>query len=103
MANSHRRNNFIGSLSNGEDIGENQEEILEGIVQFYKNLLRTWSVRPLFSGFQFNTTDSDMKLWLEWTVDEDEVFDAVKNMNGDKAPGSNVFSIAFFLALLGSC
>lgn len=48
----------------------------------------------MVSSVRWLTFDTDVKLWLEQTF-KDAVFDIVRNMNGDKAPGPYGFSIAF--------
>lgn len=48
----------------------------------------------MVSSVRWLTFDIDVKLWLEQTF-KDAVFDVVRNMNGDKAPGPYGFSIAF--------
>jgi hypothetical protein len=40
--------------------------------------------------------------WLEREFTEEEVRKVVKSMVGDKAPGPDGFSMAFFSSLLGS-
>jgi hypothetical protein len=41
------------------------------------------------------------KIWLERDFEENEVWEVVKGMEGDKAPGLDGFSMAFFSSLLG--
>jgi hypothetical protein len=38
------------------------------------------------------------KIWLERDFEENEVWEVVKGMEGDKAPGPDGFSMAFFQA-----
>uniref|UniRef100_A0A2N9FW69 Reverse transcriptase domain-containing protein n=1 Tax=Fagus sylvatica TaxID=28930 RepID=A0A2N9FW69_FAGSY len=51
-----------------------------------------------FSGLDFSTISVDEALWLERPFDEEEVRGVVEGFNGDKAPGSDGFPMAFFQA-----
>jgi hypothetical protein len=44
----------------------------------------------------FSSIDADECLWLERGFEELEVWEVVREMNGDKAPGPDDFSMAFF-------
>ncbi|RVW85331.1 hypothetical protein CK203_045523 [Vitis vinifera] len=76
MASAHRRNNAMGSIKvNGEWLVEEQE-VKEGIVNSFQQLL---------------TED------MAWQADiENEIHSALMEMNGDKAPGPDGFSVAFW-------
>ena len=102
LANSHHRNNTIGRLVvDGEEIN-NQDTIKEKIVEFYKALYLESSIhRPLLDGMEFSILEEEMSCWLERCFVEDEVFEAVPNMNGDKALGLDGFTMSFFSILLG--
>jgi hypothetical protein len=39
-------------------------------------------------------------MWMERAFEESEVFEVVKALNKDKAPGPDSFSLAFFHVLL---
>jgi hypothetical protein len=51
---------------------------------------------PRVDGISFSSTDVDECLWLERVFEEQEVWEVVREMNGDKAPGPYGFSMAFF-------
>ncbi len=96
IANSHRRKNSIGQLEvDGETIIDTTE-INTKIVNFYNNLFTEVRVRrPTLDNLPFSNIDSEEAEGLEKAFNE-EVFEAVQSMNGDKAPGPNGFSLAFF-------
>jgi hypothetical protein len=72
-------------------------EIKEHIVQFYSNLYFeqvTW--RPRVDGLSFHSIDADESIWLERDFEEQEVWEVVRDLNGDKALGPDGFTMAFF-------
>jgi hypothetical protein len=44
----------------------------------------------------FNSIDEEEKQWMEREFEEGEVWEVVRNLKGDKAPGPDGFSIGFF-------
>lgn len=101
-ANCHRRYNNIDSLLiNGTNIVE-PTEIKREIIELYQNLYsepEAW--RPhsnLNSGPLISEEDSIM---LQSQFGEQEIRDCVMACAGDKAPGPDGFSMAFFNQLLG--
>ena len=52
--------------------------------------------RPLLDGIQFSSISDKDAIWLERPFDEDEIAIVVQGCNGDKAPGLDGFSLAFF-------
>jgi hypothetical protein len=97
MANSRRKFNQVDSLSINGEISRNPGEIQEHIVQFYKNLyFENCSWRPRVEGLSFLSIDADESSWLEREFEEKEVWDVIRDFNGDKAPGPDGFTMAFF-------
>jgi hypothetical protein len=47
-------------------------------------------------GLFFLSIDAGESIWLEREFEEKEVWDVVRVMNGDKAPGPDGFTMAFF-------
>ena len=77
----------------------NQDTIKEKIVEFYKALYSESSIRrPLLDGTEFSVLEDKMSCWLERCFSEDEV---VSNMNRDKAPGLDGFTMSFFQSCWG--
>ena len=75
----------------------NQDDIRDHIASFYERLYtETDHSRPLLEEIQFSATSDEDAMWLERPFDENEIIDVVKGFNGNKAPGSDGFSLAFF-------
>jgi hypothetical protein len=49
----------------------------------------------------FSSIDEEEKVWLEKEFEEMEVWEVMKGMEGDKAPGPDGFTMVFFSILLG--
>jgi hypothetical protein len=99
MANSRRRYNSIDSLMIDGTLSNNQVEISDHIVKFYQKLFLEqcrWRIRV--DDLEFDQILEHEAGWLEREFDEAEVRKVVFAMNGDKAPGPDGFSIAFFQA-----
>ena len=47
-------------------------------------------------GLDFNRIDGEVAARLEEAFTEEEVFSALSNLNGDKAPGLDGFSLSFW-------
>jgi len=47
-------------------------------------------------GLSFISIDEDESIWLERDFEEKEVWDVIRELNGDKAPGPDGFTMAFF-------
>ena len=89
VANSRRRYNHISMLEVEGVIYENESEMANQIVQFYKNLYKEsedW--RPFVEGLERD--------WLERRSENEEILHVVKELEGDKAPGLDGFSMAFY-------
>jgi len=77
---------FNGALSS------DPVEIKDHIVNYYDSLyIEQSSWRPRVDGISFSSIDADECLWLERDFEELEVWEVVREMNGDKAPGPMVF------------
>jgi hypothetical protein len=97
VANSHRKFNQVDSLNINGIIFRNPAEIKEHLVQFYNNLyFENCSWRPRVEGLSFLSTDADESIWLERAFEEKEVWEVIRDLNGDKAPGPDGFTAAFF-------
>jgi hypothetical protein len=72
-------------------------EIKDHIINYYDSLYTEQSSwRPRVDGISFSSIDADECIWLERVFEEQEVWEVVQEMNGDKAPGPDGFSMAFF-------
>jgi hypothetical protein len=97
IANSNRRFNTIGRLSINGTVTMDQEEIGEGLVNYYSHLFTDEEGRrPLLDGLAFSSIDEADRRCLDRPFTEEEVVGVVKDMSGDKSPGPDGFSMAFF-------
>ena len=97
MANSHRKRNNIDRIHIGDQWLTGKEEVKFGIVKVFKELFgdpRGWRASP--EGLNFSRLNDLEALSLEVPFIEEEVHVALVDMNGDKAPGSDGFTVAFW-------
>jgi len=97
IANSNRRCNSLNSLVIGDSLSSDQSEIAVHIVKFYKKLFTEqcrW--RPSVEGISFDFILESEASWMERAFEEEEVRNVVSAMDGDKVPGPDGFSMAFF-------
>ena len=96
MTNSHRRRNCMSKIKlNGIWLTEEQE-IKGGMVSAFQNLLSNpgdWC--PTLNGLDFDRIGVEEATSLEVFIVED-VFSALLKLNGDKAPGLDGLSLAFW-------
>ena len=97
MANSHKRRNCLSKIKiNGTWLIE-EHEIKGGVVGAFKDLLTDlgdW--HPSMEGLDFNRIDVEEAARLEEVFSEEEVFFALLDLNGDKAPGPDGFPLSFW-------
>jgi len=87
----------VGALRINGALSTDPVEIKDHIVNYYDTLYTEQSSwRPRVDGISFSSIDADECLWLERAFEEQEVWEVVRDMNGDKAPGPDGFSMAFF-------
>ena len=103
MANSNRRNNCIKNLMIDGALSSNQDRIAGHIEHFYMSLYSEQQVqRPFPDVLDFPRISRDNVIWLERLFEEVEIFEVIKEFNGDKSPGPNGFPMAFFHACWGT-
>jgi hypothetical protein len=97
VANANRRNNSIESLVvNGTETSD-PAIISDHIVNFYDSLFTEplgW--RPRLDNLEFDMLSDYEASNLEAPFEEREVWEVIKGMDGDKAPGPDGFTMAFF-------
>ena len=99
VANSHRRHNTVHHLSINGVLSTDQDAIKDHISCFYKNLYIEETIRrPLLDDLHFDSISSEEAVWLERPFENDEIFNVVSNMNGDKSLGPDGFSMTFYHA-----
>ena len=97
MANSHRRRNTILQLNiNGEHVRE-EEALRQGIENAFESLLNDpgeWRANP--TELTFSKLNASQAKIVEKTFWEIEVFSALNELNGAKAPGPDGYTVAFW-------
>jgi hypothetical protein len=102
IANPHRRKNSIGQLAINGEVFTDPTKISSRIVEFYKTLFTDVGVRqPTFDNLPCAQLDSNDAGSLDRIFTEEEVAEAVKNMNGDKAPSPDGFLPILLVDLKG--
>ena len=72
-------------------------EVTNQVVQFYKNLYKeTEQWRPFVEGLEFDRIGNMERLWLERKFERDERLQVVSDLDGNKAPGPDEFTMAFY-------
>ena len=99
IANSHRCHNSICQLFINGEISSDQDVIKAQIIGFYQHLFtEDTDCRPLQDGLACNSISTEEATWLERSFEEEDIFNVVCNMNGDKSPGPKSFPTEFFHA-----
>ena len=97
MASAHRRNNAMDRIKvNGEWLVEEQE-VREGVVNSFQQLLSEdmgWQAD--IGSIQVNCISQQEAESLETPFAETEIHSALMEMNGDKSPGPDGFTVAFW-------
>ena len=87
MVNSHRRGNHIIKMKINENWVTKDADLKRGIVRAFKSLLMdTGKWRANIDGLTFQSINEDEVSKLENPFTMEEVFTALSNLNGDKAP-----------------
>ena len=97
LENSHRKRNNIDRIRIGDQWLTDKEEVKFGIVKAFKELLGDpggWRASP--EGLNFSRLNNLEASSLEVPFTEEEVHVALADMNGDKAPGPDGFTAAFW-------
>ncbi|KAL6345965.1 hypothetical protein AAG906_025245 [Vitis piasezkii] len=97
MANAHRRNNSLDRIKINGVWRAEEQEVREGIVQNFQQLLTeepSW--RADIEGLHLPCLNSCEAEGLEVPFTMEEIHSALMDMNGDKAPGPDGFTGAFW-------
>ena len=97
MANSNRRRNHMGKVEVDGIVHDDAAKIRDKVVSFYEDLYQekeSW--RPSLVGLNFHSIGVSESSHLERKFDREEVLLVLKDLLGDKAPGPDGFSMAFF-------
>ena len=99
MANSNKRYNTIDSLRINGSLSSNWAAIREHAVNIYESMFaKSLSWRPRLDDLDFDYLSAGEASSLEAPFLEKEVKDVIFGMDGNKAPGPDGFSLAFFQA-----
>ena len=72
-------------------------DITDQVVDFCKRLYQeSEALRPTIDGLEFACLDEIERSMLEREFEKEEIIEALKEAEGDKAPGPDGFTIAFF-------
>ena len=97
-ANTHRRRNYITSISiNGRKL-EKEAEIKDGLVPAFQNLFSAqggWS--PSLHDVVINEIGQEEAARLKESFSEEEIWNSIFGLSSDKAPGPDGFPIAFWI------
>ena len=97
VANSHRRTNHIRGIEVDGVLYKDKEKVRSKVVNFYQRLYtKSDSWHPSMDGLGFARIEEDERLELERDFSKEEVVKVLFEMEGDKAPGPDGFTIAFF-------
>ena len=99
MTNAHRRNNSLDRIKINKVWLTEEQEVREGIVNAFQQLLSEepgWRVD--IEGLHLHCRSFQEAENLELPFSKEEIHFALLEMNGDKAPGSDGFTVAFWQA-----
>ena len=97
IANSHKRVNFIDRLMVNGVLSSDPTAIANCNSQFYRQLyFEDVGHRPVLNDVDFSRISMEDASWLDRPFEEEEVVGVINDFNGDKAPGPDGFSMAFF-------
>ena len=97
IANSHRRGNHIIKMKINENWVTEDVDLKRGIVGAFKSLLTDkgeW--RAKIDGLTFQSINEDEAFKIENPFTIEEVFTFLSNLNGDKTPGLDGFTMTFW-------
>ena len=87
MANSHRKNNYLGDLEVDGVVCEDKAEVVAQVVGFYQKLYKeteTW--RPVVDDLNFDTIGEVENGLLERRFKKEEILQVVRDMEGGQSP-----------------
>ena len=76
---------------------KDESDVTNQVVDFYKRLYQepeAW--RPTIDGLEFACLDEIERAMLEREFEKEEIIEALKEAEGDKAPGPDGFTMAFY-------
>ena len=76
---------------------EEESDVRDQVVDFYKRLYQepeAW--RPTIDGLEFTCLDETERSMLEREFEKEEIIEALKEVEGDKALGPDGFTMTFY-------
>ena len=96
LANSHRNANQIKRIEVDGILYEDELDVRSQLVLFYQELFKETEVgHPTMDGLDFACIEEGEWLSLEKEFTKEEVTQVLREMEGDKAPSPDGFTIAF--------
>ena len=87
----------MGGLEVDGVLYEEKEEVKQQIVNFYSSLYQeNESWRPMADGLSFYSIGAAARVHIERPFELEEVLQVLKDVQGDKAPGPDGFTMVFF-------
>ncbi|XP_026378701.1 uncharacterized protein LOC113273153 [Papaver somniferum] len=97
MASSRRRQNMIKHLFIDGELTDDRHKIKSNIINHFENLFKeNCPYRPFIDDLEFVHISEDEATSIERDISEDEVIDAIKELDAVKAPGPDGYPIIFF-------
>ncbi|KAK3205584.1 hypothetical protein Dsin_019630 [Dipteronia sinensis] len=96
MSNVRRKANFLGDLFISGSFCKGPAQVREGVLSFFSgHFKKKVSCRPNWGGLQVSLISMEERLKLEVEFSEDEVWKAVSDCDGNKAPGPDGLNLNF--------
>ena len=96
VANGRRTKNYIPYIKHGSEIITDQERMVDTFTEVYKQLMGTTHAREHTLDLQFLQMEPKELSSLEEIITEEEVWQVIKEMAPDRAPGPDGFIGAFY-------
>ena len=97
MATCRQNRNSLNSITVGDEVIEAPDQVKHEVCSYFSNhFSETWKHRPVLVGDFKSVRLSDHFSLLEAEFSEEEVWAAVADCNGNKAPGPDGFNLLFF-------
>ena len=97
LANSHRNASQIKRIEVDGVLYEDEPDVRSQLVFFYQGLFKETEVgRPTMDGLDFACIEEGERSSLEKEFTKEEVTQVLREMEGDKAPSPDGFTMAFF-------
>ena len=97
MANSHRRYHYLENLEVDGVVYEEIQDIRNQAIHFYELLYQKnegW--KPKFDKLPLDSIREVDQALLKRKFEKEKIFHVIQEANGDKAPGPDGFTMAFF-------